>query len=446
MKTFFTLISIHLLFFSYAQSLELELITNNINSPVEIKHAGDERLFVVEQAGQIKIIQSSGNVNATPFLNITNLISSGGERGLLGLAFSPNYQEDGYFYVNYTNNNQDTVIARYSVSSNPNIANNNGEILLTVEQPFSNHNGGDIHFGPDGYLYISLGDGGYFGDPNNYSQNKNSLLGKMLRIDVSTNQYSIPEDNPFINQEDSANEIWSYGLRNAWKFAFDNTENNIWIADVGQGEIEEINKVSISSSGDNYGWRCYEGNQSYNTSGCENASTMTFPIATYDHSNGRCSITGGYVYRGTEYPNLAGKYLFADYCSNEIGMIDESNTLTWLGEFPNIYMTTFGKDINNEMYVAGSNALYKIKDTSLSTTNINTIKPNIAPNPTTDYLTISNLENIDYINIYNATGKLMNKITTIKNNQISLQKYKPGIYLIQIHSANQINTYKIYKE
>src|SRR5690606_21188454 len=236
-----------------------------------------------------------------------SIISSGGERGLLGLAFAPDYETSGRFYVNYTNPNGNTVIARYTVSENPNVANSTGTVLLTIEQPFSNHNGGSIHFGPDGYLWIGMGDGGSAGDPNNNGQNKNSLLGKMLRIDVSGESYTSPSDNPFVGT-DGADEIWSYGLRNPWKFSFDRETGDVWIADVGQNAVEEINRQPSITEGINYGWRCYEGNSPYQTSGCAAQETMTFPVATYNHPGGRCSVTGGFVYRGENYPNLSGKY------------------------------------------------------------------------------------------------------------------------------------------
>ncbi len=223
----------------YSQNVTLESFGPSFDDPVEIKHAGDDRLFIVEQPGEIKILNSNGTVNSTPFLDIRNEVSSNAnERGLLGLAFHPNYPSSPYFFVNYTNNSGDTVIAKYSVSSNPDIANTNETILLTIDQPYSNHNGGCINFGPDGYLYIGMGDGGSGGDPNNYSQNLNSLLGKMLRIDVDNGSpYTIPNDNPY------GDEIWASGLRNPWKFSFD-TNGDLWIADVGQYTWEEIIKLA----------------------------------------------------------------------------------------------------------------------------------------------------------------------------------------------------------
>ena len=310
----------HLLLFSvfssisfYSQSINLEEFASGLSNPVEIAHANDNRLFVVQQSGAIKVVNANGTVNTTDFLNVTSKITFGGERGLLGLAFHPNYASNKYFFVYYNAATTGNItVARFTTNAaNPNVADPASEkIIISIPKPFDNHNGGSIHFAPDGMLWISTGDGGSGGDPNNNSQNKNSLLGKILRLDInSPTPYNIPANNPFATAG-GAQEIWSYGLRNAWKFSFDTTAGNIWIADVGQNAIEEINKNPISQSGINYGWRCYEGNSVYNSSGCASQSTMTFPVTTYDHSNGRCSITGGYVYRGTSYPVFQGKYFF----------------------------------------------------------------------------------------------------------------------------------------
>jgi glucose/arabinose dehydrogenase len=302
-----------------SQSINLVEFASGLTSPVEITNANDTRLFVVQQNGIIKIIQPNGTINSADFMNISSKVLYGGERGLLGLAFHPQYSTNGYFFVYYNNTAGNIIVARYSVSSaNPDVADPASEkILLNIPKPFDNHNGGSIHFGPDGNLWIVTGDGGSGGDPNNNAQNINSLLGKMLRIDVNaTGPYNIPPGNPFAgNLVTGADEIWSYGLRNAWKFSFDTNTGNVIIADVGQGAIEEINRMPATQAGINYGWRCYEGNNAYNTAGCAPMSTMTFPVAVYDHSGGKCSITGGYIYRGSQYPALQGKYFFADYCS-----------------------------------------------------------------------------------------------------------------------------------
>ena len=258
---------------------------------------------MVEQAGIIKILNPDATVNPTPFLNITSLISSGGERGLLGLAFHPDYVNNGYFFVYYTNTTGDTQVARYTVDAiDSNLADPTTAVLIIdVDQPYSNHNGGCIQFGVDGFLYIGLGDGGSGGDPQNRSQNLETLLGKILRIDIDTtdgsNNYSIPSDNPFVDDTNALDEIWAYGVRNPWRFSFDSESDELWIADVGQGAIEEINRAALDAAGLNYGWRCYEGSQTYNTSGCPDPSELTFPVAEYSHAIGY-SITGGYVYHG----------------------------------------------------------------------------------------------------------------------------------------------------
>jgi glucose/arabinose dehydrogenase len=358
------------------------------NKPVSIKNAGDDRLFVVEQDGTIQILNGDGSTNAAPFLNIDSSVidisNFGDERGLLGLVFHPNYSNNGFFFVNYIDNNGNTVVSRFSVSaSDPNTADLNSElILLNVTQPFNNHNGGDMAFGPDGFLYISSGDGGSGGDPGNRAQDLSTLLGKMLRIDVDNtsngNNYGIPPDNPFFNDGDATtlDEIWAYGLRNAWKFSFDGQTGDLWNADVGQGLFEEINMVSSTASGINYGWRCYEGNAIFNDTGCPDANTLTFPIAEYSHTNSgnsKCSITGGYRYRGIAYPNFSGLYFFADFCSNEIGFLTE-NGANWDISYSDVFdgnnWVAFGEDINGELYIAGisSGVIYKIIDADINAT------------------------------------------------------------------------------
>ncbi len=236
----------------------------------------------MEQGGKIKIL-SNGVINPVPFLDISGQISSGSERGLLGLAFHPDYADNGYFYVNYTKQNGDTQVSRFTRDpANPDIADPTSELpIIGYSQPFANHNGGCLAFGPDGYLYIGSGDGGSGGDPGNRAQNINLLLGKLLRIDVDNpsggNNYGIPADNPFVGNPNAKGEIWAYGLRNPWRFSFDFTDNNLWIGDVGQGNIEEVDRTATTEAGFNYGWRCYEGSQPYNTENCPPQSELTFP-------------------------------------------------------------------------------------------------------------------------------------------------------------------------
>ncbi|WP_241330901.1 PQQ-dependent sugar dehydrogenase [Chryseobacterium arthrosphaerae] len=447
MKKLLFCISIFSSLIGNAQSINLEEFVSGLTSPVEITNANDSRLFVVQQNGIIKIIQPNGTVNATNFLNISSKINFGGERGLLGLAFHPQYSVNGYFFVYYNNPAGNIIVARYTVSStDPNVANASSEkILLNIPKPFANHNGGSIHFAPDGKLWIITGDGGSGGDPNNNAQNKNSLLGKMLRIDVDATDptpYNIPPDNPFAGAGvDGADEIWAYGLRNAWKYSFDLTTGNVMIADVGQENIEEINKMPITQAGINYGWRCYEGNNAYNTAGCAAQSTMTFPIAVYDHSGNKCSITGGYVYRGTQYPALQGKYFFADYCSTQIGILDSNNTITWTSAYSGNNFSTFGQDSQKELYVAAVNSgkIFKITTGTLSTKEndpLATVK--IYPNPASKEIFIEGIKDKKVTaEIISAEGrKVLETGQVTSGKSIDISGIAAGVYFINVKSGD----------
>ncbi|WP_179345314.1 PQQ-dependent sugar dehydrogenase [Winogradskyella ursingii] len=444
----------------FSQDLTLQLFASNLNNPVNIKHAGDDRLFVAERGGFIKIVNADGSLEPTPFLDIDGIVSnSGGERGLLGLAFHPNYSSNGYFFVNYINNDGDTVISRFSRdSSNPNLADDNSElIILSYDQPFSNHNGGDMHFGPDGFLYISSGDGGDGGDPLNNAQTlNNNLLGKLLRIDVNnsnaSNPYTIPADNPFVGNTNASDEIWVYGLRNPWKFSFDRTTSELWIGDVGQGENEEINLASSSEAGLNYGWRCYEGNDPFNTTGCPPSNTLTFPIAEYNHNNDgafKCSITGGYRYRGLLFPNFEGIYFFADFCSGEIGTLIFNGT-SWDMEFNTFSgsWSAFGEDVNGELYVAdlGSGDIYALLDAAaLNNQDLDINDVSIYPNPTNEslYINFTGRKNNtpSTISIFNLQGQLVitNYITESKIEKIDVSGFAKGFYLLRIETEDGFN-------
>lgn len=342
--------------------LSLELVVQGLSQPAAIRHAGDERLFIVERAGRIRILDGDGQLSPTPFLNIDPRVSPAtGERGLLGLAFHPNYAANGYFFVNYINNNGNTHISRFQVSSgNPDQADPDSElVLMAINQPYGNHNGGDIHFGPDGYLYIGMGDGGSGGDPQNFSQNRTSLLGKMLRIDVDNGSpYSIPEDNPFAMDDFTLDEIWAIGLRNPWRFSFDRETGDMWMGDVGQNAWEEVSfQPANSSGGENYGWRCYEGFQPFNTNGCGPASEYTDPVYVYSTGSAEgCSITGGFVYRGSAYPSLYGRYIYSDFCSGRIWSLQRGPAGDWenvlLHNGPSGQYATFGEDQDGELYIA----------------------------------------------------------------------------------------------
>jgi len=364
-------ISLSLLIHSLHAQLSLTSFASGFAGVTDIKNTGDNRIFVVTQNGYIRIVDTSGAVYPKPFLDIHTIVTpGGGEQGLLGLAFSPAYSTDGRFYVNYTDVSGDSHIARYHVSAtNPDSADAaSGETILYVAQPYSNHNGGDLRFGPDGYLYCSFGDGGSGGDPGNRAQNLQQYLGKILRINVDVPYgYSIPSDNPFFTNPNAYHEIWAYGVRNPWRASFDRITHDYWIADVGQGLHEEIDfQPAGDPGGENYGWRCYEGNDPYTLTGCGPISNYVFPVYTYDHINGNCSVTGGYVYRGGQYGAMFGKYFFADYCSGYITSIFPDGfggwDTTFEGDFNNSQFGAFGENVNGELYISGNSSgiIYKL--------------------------------------------------------------------------------------
>lgn len=431
-----------------AQSIGIASFATGFSAPVEITHPqGDERLFVVQQGGAIRILNPNGTINPTNFLTLTTAtISTGGERGLLGLAFHPNYAVNGYFYVNYTNTAGNTVIARYTVSTNPNVADATSAVqILTVNQPFSNHNGGTLKFGPDGYLYIGMGDGGSAGDPGNRAQNINENLGKMLRIDVdSASPYGIPADNPFVGAVPGNDEIWAIGMRNPWKFSFDMANGDLWIGDVGQNQYEEINHIpSPAATGLNFGWKCYEGTHVYST--CTGTTTFTYPLAEYSHGASNCSITGGYVYRGSTYPNLVGKYVFADLCSNKIGYVQPgSGTITWTATLPAGYLTTFGQDINGEVYVGSSSngTIYKLIDTSLAANSFDRETFDIYPNPAQDelFLKTNGLQFPAVLTVSDTSGKtLLQQSINADTNSISIASLATGMYIVSVNDQAGLN-------
>lgn len=360
-------------------------VASGLVRPIFVTHApGDlERIFIIEKQGRIRIMRLDGNVLlGTAFLDIDSLVGGGtsesDERGLLGLAFDADYANNGYFYVNYTNNSSDTVVARYTVSANPDIADSGSAlILLTIDQPQTNHNGGWLGIGPDGYLYVAMGDGGGAGDDDaghtagvgNGQDITSNLLGKILRIDPSgddfpadpNRNYAVPPSNPFVGVTGD-DEIWAFGLRNPWRNSFDRLTGDLWIADVGQSAWEEVNfQPASSEGGENYGWRCWEGNHAYNQTGDCSLLPMTFPIHEYSHSLG-CSITGGYVYRGCAIAGLEGTYFFGDYCSASIwsfnydgavitNFTNRTAELAPGGGLSINSLTSFGEDGYGEIYI-----------------------------------------------------------------------------------------------
>jgi len=340
-----------------ADQIQLEPVVSGLSNPVFVTdaHDGTNRLFIVEQDGRLKVLQP-GSDTAQVFLDLTSKVLFGGERGLLGLAFHPDFKNNRRFFVDYTRQPDGaTIIAEYRVSqANPNVADATETILLMIPQPFPNHNGGMVTFGPDGFLYIGMGDGGSSNDPGNRAQDINNLLGKILRIDVDHSNgavpYSSPASNPFVGRA-GLDEIFAFGLRNPWRFSFDRLTGDLYVADVGQNTWEEIDVVT---AGANYGWRIAEGNHCNQAIGGGVCSMAGFipPIAEYGHTGGRCSITGGYVYRGSKGTFLSGTYLYADYCSGEIFTLATGGGQSLLLD-SGMNISSFGEDESGEIYVVG---------------------------------------------------------------------------------------------
>jgi glucose/arabinose dehydrogenase len=414
-------------------------------NPVCISNCGDSRLYITDQSGYIRIVDSAGVVISQPFLDIHERVVYGGEQGLLGLAFHPQYAANGYFYVNYVGKGDSTHISRFRmVEGNQDRADPQSELkLMTIYQPFQNHNGGDLQFGPDGYLYIGLGDGGSGGDPGNRAQNPKQFLGKMLRIDVDHgNPYSIPPTNPFYNNPDTLGEIWALGLRNPWRFSFDRLTGDLWIADVGQNTIEEIDfQPATSSGGENYGWRCYEGNNVFNNADCCIDLALTFPVYTYSHGD-ECSVTGGYVYRGDTSSPFYGYYYFADFCSGRIWTLHKTEQ-GWVnqdfGQFTGNGFSTFGEDSKGRLYVAGlsSGSLFRIgtqptglaENKSVSGIKVNQtsfpgrihIETGKSPESEIKYMLFNLAGNVCYSNYSKDTAF-----------EINTEKMAAGVYILKI--------------
>ncbi|HTX88730.1 MAG TPA: PQQ-dependent sugar dehydrogenase [Bacteroidales bacterium] len=464
MKLFrYILTGILFLFFLGARSqpfVGLKLLASGFNFPVCIANAGDGRLFVVEQPGRILIIDSTGAVLPTPFLDIRGRVVYGGERGLLGVAFHPLYLANGYFFVDYVGAGDSTHISRFSVSqADPDIADSNSEVkLMTIYQPYQNHNGGDVNFGPDGYLYIGMGDGGSAGDPENRAQDSLQLLGKILRIDVDGGSpYSIPSTNPFVGNPNARPEIWALGVRNPWRFSFDRITGDLWIADVGQDTWEEVDfQPANSPGGQNYGWRCYEGLATYNTTGCHPYADFTFPVHVYHHStdNG-CSITGGYRYRGSLFPNMTGHYFFADYCSDNIWSLYDSaggwGTL-FHGKYAGNGFSAFGEDRHGELYLAGvtSGNVYRVVDTTeLSVGRIQPAEVSIFPDPFYGPVYINTGEQgsepVQFsISDLQGTVRYAGTLSGAETG-LDLSNLPPGLYILRMESDKGVRFGKLVK-
>ena len=340
----------------------------SVEKPTSITHANDgsRRLFITEQAGRIVITRDNVQLKE-PFLDIRGRVSCCGERGLLSVAFPSGFREKGYFFVNYTNRSGDTVVARYRVTKDPDRADAaSEEVILTVKQPFANHNGGQLVFGPDGYLYFGMGDGGSAGDPYGNGQNRGTLLGKLLRIDVGSNArpYAVPTSNPFVGKKGARPEIWALGLRNPWRFSFDRKTGDLFIADVGQNKYEEVDVQPASSKGGaNYGWNNMEGLHCFKSKTCD-TSGLVLPVVEYGHDSG-CSVTGGMVYRGRMFPSLDGIYFYGDYCSGRVWGMQRSGE-QWLAKelmHTKLSISTFGEDEDGELYVADydGGGIYRIE-------------------------------------------------------------------------------------
>ena len=336
-----------------AGTIRLEQVDGRFRNPVYLASPpGDSRLFIVEQAGRIRIVKN-GQALSEPFLDIADRVRSGGEQGLLSVAFHPDYRTNGYFYVNFTDRSGDTRVERFKVSANPDVADPaSSKLVIGIDQPYANHNGGLVMFGPDGMLYVGMGDGGSGGDPHGNGQNRNALLGKILRLDVSSEPYGIPVGNP---RTGGRAEIWAIGMRNPWRFAFDRQTGLLYVADVGQNEIEEIDVESATEPGLNYGWNIMEGDHCYRSSSCH-LEGLVMPKVTYNHSGGACSVTGGFVYRGRRIPSLAGHYFYSDSCAGWLKSFRMMNGAVtdrrdWKTSENLGHVVSFGEDSSRELYI-----------------------------------------------------------------------------------------------
>lgn len=464
-RILFIFLAITISFQAQSQDLQFEKLTGLFfEEPVDLVSTyidQDDRLFVLEKTGKVFIIEDPDILEPVkleePFLDLSSVVNDDFEGGLLGLAFHPDYENNGFFFVNYTfndpeNNNEFTTrVSRFSVSSDDeNIADETSEMeVLKIAQPKKNHNGGDIAFGPDGYLYIPTGDGGGSGDDFENGQNRQSLLGKVLRIDINTAPYVIPADNPFAFDDETLDEIWSLGWRNPWKVAFDRETGDFWAADVGQNEIEEIDmEPSGAEGGKNYGWNCFEGSLEYDPTDCNESSSYVPPVFEYDQSQGWKSVTGGYVYRGNRHTDLYGKYIFTDYVDSRVFWltteIAENSFETKRYDFtgPNLpfKITTFGESTKGELYFAtfDSGEVWRIFTSVVNNTSDN-IQQNISiePNPSADFINIKYGDaSISNITVISVSGKKI-ELQSTEENRFDISKLASGMYYLQFQSGGK---------
>lgn len=426
-------------------------VITGLNSPVDIVNAGDgtNRIFVVEQGGVIKVYNSSYASLGT-FLTVTGIVS-GGEQGLLSLAFHPNYETNGFFWVYYTNAAGDLEVSRYKVSNgNANVADaSSKKVVMTISHPGqANHNGAKLNFGSDGYLYFATGDGGGAGDANNNAQNGNNLLGKMLRIAVSTEEtatsyYSVPPTNPFVSNANVLDEIWALGLRNPFRWSFDRANGNMWIGDVGQGLKEEINyRAAAQSAGANYGWRCYEGSLPYNTSGCLTQSNYTFPVYEYDNlqgSNTPASVVGGFVYRGSTHAAMQGYYYACDVYTGNLYKININTFAAAVQTGLPTFVAGFGETEAGELLAVSLNgtAYSLVPNTPTSVNELyNEKQPKLFPTVVTQKrFTLDLPETYTQLQIISISGRVMqqqNISGRTGTTEITLQYLPTGIYLVKL--------------
>lgn len=459
MRVFLPMLSVLLLAtFCKAQTstlpeIVLEDFAGGFDTPIDVQSNGDGYMYVVEQPGKIRIVTEDGFTLAKPFLDISDEVLFGGEQGLLGLAFHPDYADNGYFYVNYVNKGGKTVIARFTRSAgNYHKADRSSEMeMLKIPHPFVNHYGGGIRFGPDGYLYFAIGDGGAAGDPFNNAQDPSRLLGKMMRIDVNSGEpYTIPADNPFVGMAGYMPEIWALGLRNPFRWSFDKLTGDLWIGDVGQDMWEEVNvQRAGSAGGQNYGWDCMEGEHPFEPGNCDSSTMITDPVTEYPHDGSDCTVIGGFVYRGSNYPNMYGKYIYMDYCSGRFRTIFKYGGEKMegiIGEEDPFSYVSFGEDVDGELYVVDNvdGEIYHVADaTSMRTGAYQMSSLKLFPNPASDVFTIEfqGTENGDaVVEIDNLLGETIMReevgsVEGYNNYTFNSTNLEKGSYVLTLKTA-----------